>query len=37
MVYGRNCVHDILLDTVYNTEYYSSEQIFFRSIEMPQT
>ena len=37
MIYGRNCLHDILLSKIYATEYYSSEHIFFRGIEMPQT
>jgi hypothetical protein len=36
MMCGRNCVHDMLLNGVYATEYYSAEQVFFRSIEMPQ-
>ena len=35
MIYGRNSLHDILLNKIYATEYYSSEQIFFRGIEMP--
>jgi hypothetical protein len=37
MMYGRNCVHDILLNEVYVSEYYSAEQVFFRGIEMSET
>jgi len=28
-------LHEIFLNKMYATEYYSSEQIFFRGIEMP--
>jgi len=35
MIFGRSFLHDIFLNKIYATEYYSSEQIFFRGIEMP--
>jgi hypothetical protein len=36
MIYGRNYVHNILMNKIYAKEYFSAERIFFRSIEMLQ-